>query len=31
VIVCGGARGDDLRTMLGLTFDGETFDDQFLI
>ena len=22
VIVCGGARGDDLRTMLGLTFDG---------
>ena len=31
VIVCGGARCDDLRTMLGLTFDGETFDDQFLI
>ena len=30
-MVCGGARGDDLRTMLGLTFDGETFDDQFLI
>jgi 3-(3-hydroxy-phenyl)propionate hydroxylase len=31
VIVCGGARGDDLRMMLGLSFDGETFDDQFLI
>jgi 2-polyprenyl-6-methoxyphenol hydroxylase-like FAD-dependent oxidoreductase len=30
-LVCGGARGDDLRTMLGLTFDGETFADQFLI
>jgi pentachlorophenol monooxygenase/3-(3-hydroxy-phenyl)propionate hydroxylase len=31
VIVCGGPRCDDLRAMLGLTFDGETFADQFLI
>jgi 2-polyprenyl-6-methoxyphenol hydroxylase-like FAD-dependent oxidoreductase/FAD/FMN-containing dehydrogenase len=30
-VVCAGARSDDLRAALGLTFDGRTFDDQFLI
>ncbi|WP_051570750.1 FAD-dependent monooxygenase [Cryptosporangium arvum] len=30
-VACPGARGDDVRTMLGLTFDGESFDDCFLI
>ncbi|SHM71483.1 FAD-dependent monooxygenase [Cryptosporangium aurantiacum] len=30
-VVCPGARGDDVRKMLGLTFDGESFDDSFLI
>jgi 2-polyprenyl-6-methoxyphenol hydroxylase-like FAD-dependent oxidoreductase len=31
VLVCAGAKCDDVRAMLGLSFDGETFDDQFLI
>jgi pentachlorophenol monooxygenase/3-(3-hydroxy-phenyl)propionate hydroxylase len=31
VLLCAGAKCDDLRAMLGLSFDGETFDDQFLI
>lgn len=31
VVACPGARGEDVRTMLGLRFDGETFDDSFLI
>jgi 3-(3-hydroxy-phenyl)propionate hydroxylase len=31
VVLATGARGDALRSALGLTFDGETFDDQFLI
>ncbi|MFG1922035.1 FAD-dependent monooxygenase [Cryptosporangium sp. NPDC048952] len=31
VVACPGARGDDVRTMLGLTFDGESFADCFLI
>ncbi len=31
VVVCAGGRCDDLRAGLGLSFDGETFDDQFLI
>ncbi|WP_049570492.1 FAD-dependent monooxygenase [Nonomuraea sp. SBT364] len=31
VIVCAGARAQELRRALGVTFDGETFDDQFLI
>jgi len=31
VVACCGARGDGVRRMLGLTFDGETFSDQFLI
>ncbi|MFC5814462.1 FAD-dependent monooxygenase [Nonomuraea harbinensis] len=30
-VVCAGARGQALRQALGVTFDGETFDDQFLI
>ena len=31
VVACAGARGDDLRTALGVAFEGRTFDDQFLI
>jgi len=31
VIVCAGARAQGLRRALGVSFDGETFDDQFLI
>jgi 2-polyprenyl-6-methoxyphenol hydroxylase-like FAD-dependent oxidoreductase len=31
VLACAGGRADGLRRDLGLTFDGETFDDQFLI
>ncbi|MEU0268864.1 FAD-dependent monooxygenase [Nocardioides sp. NPDC006303] len=31
VIACTGARSDRLRAQLGLTFDGSTFGDQFLI
>ncbi|SDP16498.1 3-(3-hydroxy-phenyl)propionate hydroxylase [Klenkia soli] len=30
-VVCGGARSDLLRRQLGLTFEGATFGDQFLI
>lgn len=30
-IACGGAKGDPVRNMLGVTFDGKTFEDQFLI
>lgn len=30
-VVCCGARGDAIRKHLGLTFDGKTFEDQFLI
>jgi len=30
-VACPGARGDDVRRMLGLRFDGESFDDPFLI
>jgi pentachlorophenol monooxygenase/3-(3-hydroxy-phenyl)propionate hydroxylase len=30
-VVCCGGRGDDLRTALGVTFEGRTFDDRFLI
>jgi 3-(3-hydroxy-phenyl)propionate hydroxylase len=30
-VVCGGARSDPLRAMLGLGFPGRTFEDQFLI
>lgn len=31
VLACPGARGDAVRKMLGLGFDGQTFGDQFLI
>lgn len=31
VIACPGARGEQVRRMLGITFEGETFGDQFLI
>ena len=30
-LVCAGARGEVLRQLLGVTFDGQTFGDQFLI
>ena len=30
-VVCGGPRADVLRRALGLTFQGRTFGDQFLI
>jgi 3-(3-hydroxy-phenyl)propionate hydroxylase len=31
VVACPGGRGDVVRDALGVTFDGETFADQFLI
>jgi hypothetical protein len=31
VVACPGARGEVVRRLLGLTFDGRTFADQFLI
>src|SRR5215218_4385179 len=30
-VACPGARGDVVRTALGVTFGGQTFGDQFLI
>ncbi|NYJ07250.1 FAD-dependent monooxygenase [Petropleomorpha daqingensis] len=30
-LVCTGARGDDLRSALGLSFQGRAFEDRFLI
>jgi pentachlorophenol monooxygenase/3-(3-hydroxy-phenyl)propionate hydroxylase len=30
-LVCAGARAQPVRQALGVTFDGETYDDQFLI
>jgi 2-polyprenyl-6-methoxyphenol hydroxylase-like FAD-dependent oxidoreductase len=30
-VAAAGARGDAIRQMLGVTFDGQTFDDRFLI
>lgn len=30
-VVCAGARGDALRRMLGVHFDGHSFEDRFLI
>ena len=30
-VACAGARGDDVRRMLGVAFDGHSFDDRFLI
>lgn len=31
LVVCAGARGDALRELLGVTFEGTSFDDRFLI
>jgi pentachlorophenol monooxygenase/3-(3-hydroxy-phenyl)propionate hydroxylase len=31
VLACAGARAQGVRQALGVTFDGETFEDQFLI
>ncbi len=31
VVVCAGARSDELRTLLGVSFEGHSFDDRFLI
>ncbi|CAM3812843.1 FAD-dependent monooxygenase [Kibdelosporangium persicum] len=31
VVLCAGARADALRSALGVTFEGRSFDDQFLI
>jgi pentachlorophenol monooxygenase/3-(3-hydroxy-phenyl)propionate hydroxylase len=30
-VACAGARGNEIRQMLGVTFDGRSFDDLFLI
>ncbi|QCB97974.1 pentachlorophenol monooxygenase [Arthrobacter sp. PAMC25564] len=30
-VACPGARGEELRQMLGVTLDGHTFGDRFLI
>jgi 3-(3-hydroxy-phenyl)propionate hydroxylase len=31
LVVCAGARSDELRSLLGVRFDGHSFDDRFLI
>lgn len=31
LVVCAGAKSDEIRAMLGLSFEGKTFTDQFLI
>lgn len=31
LVACAGARGEAVRRLLGLTFGGRSFDDQFLI
>ena len=31
VVACAGARSDELRTLLGVSFVGHSFDDRFLI
>jgi len=31
LVACGGARSDELRSLLGVGFHGRTFDDRFLI
>lgn len=31
LVACGGARSDELRALLGVSFEGHTFDDRFLI
>ncbi|SFB41343.1 pentachlorophenol monooxygenase/3-(3-hydroxy-phenyl)propionate hydroxylase [Amycolatopsis marina] len=30
-VACAGARGEDIRRMLGVGFAGQSFDDRFLI
>jgi pentachlorophenol monooxygenase/3-(3-hydroxy-phenyl)propionate hydroxylase len=30
-VLCAGSRADSLRTRLGIEFDGQSFDDRFLI
>ncbi|MFD1498767.1 FAD-dependent monooxygenase [Streptosporangium lutulentum] len=30
-LACAGAKGEDVRRMLGVRFDGHSFDDRFLI
>jgi 3-(3-hydroxy-phenyl)propionate hydroxylase len=30
-VACAGARGEDVRRMLGVNFEGHSFDDRFLI
>ncbi|WP_456061871.1 FAD-dependent monooxygenase [Amycolatopsis alkalitolerans] len=30
-VACAGARGDEIRRMLGVSFGGHSFDDRFLI
>ena len=30
-VACAGARADDIRRMLGVSFGGRSFDDRFLI
>ncbi|MGW4421417.1 FAD-dependent monooxygenase [Streptosporangium sp. NPDC004631] len=30
-VVCAGARGDELRGLLGVSFEGKSFGDHFLI
>jgi pentachlorophenol monooxygenase/3-(3-hydroxy-phenyl)propionate hydroxylase len=31
LVVCAGARSEELRALLGVRFDGHSFDDRFLI
>ncbi|GAA2544512.1 FAD-dependent monooxygenase [Pseudonocardia hydrocarbonoxydans] len=31
LVVCGGARSEDVRSRLGVRFEGRGFDDRFLI
>jgi pentachlorophenol monooxygenase/3-(3-hydroxy-phenyl)propionate hydroxylase len=31
VVACAGAKGDEVRAMLGARFDGQSFGDRFLI
>jgi pentachlorophenol monooxygenase/3-(3-hydroxy-phenyl)propionate hydroxylase len=31
LLVCGGARSDEMRALLGCRFEGQSFDDRFLI
>jgi 3-(3-hydroxy-phenyl)propionate hydroxylase len=31
LVVCAGSRCDELRRMLGVSFEGHSFDDRFLI